>query len=148
MANGYGFAICHIYGFAISHSHLPFAIYHIIQTMRRENGNSADRKGEHQIKKENYANAIKATGCVSCGYSNKELPRFFHMDHINPLGKINNVSTMVITRIYSIKDIKNKCSKCLILCQHCHILYTKIQIKNSIISGIPRENWPAIIQVN
>lgn len=105
---------------------------HLYETIRREKGKYI-RNTLEKIKLQ-YVNQLKTQGCSCCSYKNNELPRFFHFDHIIPSEKIEAISVMVRECKYSYQDMLNEIAKCRILCQYCHAIHTKNQIKQGIIS--------------
>lgn len=94
---------------------------HLIETIRRE---SPSKKGSiFKIKKLNYVNNLKKKGCVSCGYQNNDLPRFFHFDHLEPINKIESIS-------YTYDEMLSEIEKCQLLCANCHTIKTNNQRNN------------------
>ena len=55
-------------------------------------------------------------GCQLC---DEKDPRALDLHHHDPLGKINNVSNMVSSRM-SLDSIKNEMEKCVVICCNCH----------------------------
>lgn len=111
---------------------------HVIETVRREDGiilPVSNRK-----KKLDYTNQLKLKGCEICKYQNSDLPRFFDFDHLDPVTKIRNVSKMVHENKYNFDELITEISKCRILCHHCHIIHTKTQIDNGIVTNVKRKS--------
>jgi len=105
--------------------------------MRREEGiilPVSNRK-----KKLDYTDELKLKGCEICKYKNSDLPRFFDFDHLDPTTKIRNISKIVHESKYTFDELITEISKCRIICRHCHIIHTKTQIDNGIITNIKRE---------
>ncbi len=100
---------------------------HIKQTIRRERGDR--RKTNLAKQKISYINKLKENGCVSCGFKDLSCPRFFDMDHLAPEVKIDSVGDMIDNPAFSLNDIILECSKCRVLCKHCHAMHTKNQVK-------------------
>lgn len=81
----------------------------------------------NKLSKSCYVNNIKINnGCAICHFKNEE-PELFDMDHLDPRLKIANVSVLVDKPKYTLEDVKNECSKCRVLCKHCHVIQTDIQ---------------------
>lgn len=106
---------------------------HVEETIRREIGTSFDSKSHLAREKIKYIHNIKLNGCSMCGYTNPELPRFFHLDHLNPDNKILNISRMTKDSSYTFEQVVEESKKCRILCGHCHIIHTRNQRKEGII---------------
>ena len=70
---------------------------------------------------------MKSGGCSICGFLDENLLRFLHFDHLNPVDKIANVSTMVYDEKCSMNDVIKECQKTRVLCGHCHIIHTANQ---------------------
>lgn len=104
---------------------------HVKETISREIGNRIISRAEKV--KLSYVATLKEKGCSLCMFKDDSLPRFFHLDHINPKNKIANVSKMVKDGAYSLQDVTDECRKCRVLCGHCHIFHTKQQRKDGII---------------
>lgn len=122
---------------------------HIEETIRRELENQkTNNKSEKQEntnknfilkeinttrelikKKKEYVNKIKESGCSNCGYTDKNLLRFFEFDHIFPEEKISAVSTMIYkyNNKFTFDDVVSECEKCRVLCRFCHIVNTLYQ---------------------
>jgi hypothetical protein len=100
---------------------------HVIVTIEREKLTNSDKKCRTLNEKQKYVNNLKCLGCVSCGYKNKKLLRFFDMNHITY--KRANISTMVKSSKYSLSDVIEECKRCEVLCKNCHRIHTKKQIE-------------------
>lgn len=100
---------------------------HVKVTMEREKGDSQFMGGGIIKQKLEYVNAIKINGCVSCGYKNPDLLRFFDMDHIDPKTKSGMVSCMARDYKCSVDMFIAECKKCQVLCRFCHRIHTKNQ---------------------
>ena len=103
---------------------------HLEVTIERE-------EGKHKVwglekQKKEYVNAIKQKGCSCCGYKNENLLRFFDMDHLNPLDKIDIISRMVQDGSITFEQLKEECEKCRVLCKHCHAVNTRRQHENKV----------------
>lgn len=111
---------------------------HVEETMRREDEQRAELgKGKSEKTKKNllklaYVNNLKLAGCVACGFKDRRLPRFFHLDHIDPSSKIEGISKMVTTAACTLNDLKEEIAKCRILCGHCHRIHTTKQRKEGL----------------
>ena len=103
---------------------------HLETTLER--GNFKTTMTNSQKKKMDYVYLLKKDGCKECGYQNNDLMKFFEFDHIEPKNKVNNICTMVHCAKYSLSDIKKEIEKCRILCRHCHLISTNIQMKNGL----------------
>lgn len=104
---------------------------HLIETIKREKG-----KTYHApliLKKLQHANKLKEKGCCLCNYTNNDLPRFFHFDHLDPTNKIDKICNIVGKSKYNFNDLLLEINKCRILCQHCHALHTRQQVSKGII---------------
>lgn len=104
---------------------------HIKETIRREKGIS-HKLSRLGLEKSSYVNKLKECGCQSCGIKPGDLPRFIHMDHLDPKTKKNDISMMIRDDMYSLKDLIDECSKCRPLCAHCHRIHTRNQINQGI----------------
>jgi hypothetical protein len=111
---------------------------HLIETIRREVGFAYNSKSYHEREKLEYLKPIKDKGCVSCGYINIDLPRFFHFDHLDPEEKSESIARMVKDKEYTLKDVKREVKKCRLLCNFCHILHTRQQRLEGTVSNQPR----------
>lgn len=103
---------------------------HVKETMKREKGYDMTKASYTERKKREYVDVIKRKGCEICSYINVDLLRFFHLDHLNPDEKFNNIGTIVKNCNRTLEDLKYEIKKCRVLCAHCHIIHTKIQIRN------------------
>lgn len=112
---------------------------HILTTIERENGDSA--KSSKKSEKLNYVNKLKMKGCSMCGFNDPTLPRFMHIDHLDPKNKTMGVSEMVNYHSFSLDDVINECKDDVsrVMCGHCHIIHTHNQRKQGIIVNINRE---------
>jgi hypothetical protein len=100
---------------------------HVEVTVGREKGSTS--KGLRTLKL-SYTNKIKEAGCTSCGFKDIKYLRKFHLDHIDPNSKILCVSDMIHGSLggdYSFEDVVNECSKCRVLCSHCHRIHSRNQ---------------------
>jgi len=118
---------------------------HVIETMRRKRNER--REGcEDEIslysssirKKLDYTDKLKLQGCEICKYKNSDLPRFFDFDHLDPTTKITNICKMVQESKYTFDELITELSKCRILCHHCHVIHTRIQMDAGIVTNIKR----------
>jgi hypothetical protein len=100
---------------------------HVEETVRRERGLDITARSHSEREKMAYVNDIKIKGCEICSYANAELLRFFHLDHIRPENKVENISRMVKDNQYLLDDVKRELIKCRVLCGHCHKIHTKNQ---------------------
>ena len=114
---------------------------HIIETMSREKGTHGFSISTKE--KKDYVNEIKLkyNGCSICGFLDKNLLRFLHMDHINVNNKTGNISEMVTSNIYNMNDIIKECKPEItrILCGHCHIINTHFQRETNIVKNVKRK---------
>jgi len=102
---------------------------HLEVTIEREKG-TYKIKNPLKLCKFEYVNGIKLGGCISCGYKNENLLRFFDMDHLDPKIKVSTVSQMVQNKNYTLQDVILECYKCRVLCKFCHSIHTSIQRKS------------------
>ena len=86
-----------------------------------------------KMKKRDFVNKLKLSGCESCGYQNEQYPQCLDMDHLHPEYKIETVSHIVNFDKFSFKDLIEECKKCRILCKFCHKIHTINQIKEGIL---------------
>lgn len=100
---------------------------HVEVTMGREKSNTQYIGSGITAIKLNYVNGIKKTGCVSCGYKNVNLLRFFDMDHIDPKIKSGHVSCMARDYKCNVDTFIAECNKCRVLCRYCHRIHTRNQ---------------------
>lgn len=101
---------------------------HVEETVRREGvGKDITDRSYLEREKMTYVNSLKSEGCQICSYVNVDLLRFFHLDHLNPLEKIECIARMVKDKTYSLDDVKAEIAKCRVLCGNCHKLHTKDQ---------------------
>jgi len=105
---------------------------HVEETVRRETGLHFTERSHVERQKFDYTNNLKSKGCALCLYSNVDLLRFFHFDHIDPKEKMENISRMVKDNKYTLEDVKKEMEKCRILCAHCHIIHTKSQKRDDV----------------
>lgn len=59
-------------------------------------------------------------GCVDCGY--KLHPSALHLDHVR--GKKHYAISEMISRLYSLRRIKEEIRKCEVRCANCHSIVT------------------------
>ncbi len=91
--------------------------------------------------KKDYVYNLKQSGCIQCGYKNPDLPRFFDMDHINPIEKIDCISAMISgcrSGSYTLDQVKEECKKTRVLCRPCHRRHTKLQWEQGIFHSMRR----------
>ena len=107
---------------------------HIEETISRKKGFSENSLSHLTREKLNYVNQlkIKNKGWSSCFIWDENIMRFFDFDHLNPSIKTMNICKMVKDNKYSMVDIMVECSKCRIICKHCHIIHTAHQRMNGI----------------
>jgi hypothetical protein len=110
---------------------------HVEETIRREKG-IYKKYGNFKLKHE-YVKKFKDQGCVSCGYVNIDMPRFFDMDHLNPDNKITTISIMCCNSDYILDDVINECTKCRVLCKFCHRIHTVKQQKERLLNKLKYE---------
>jgi hypothetical protein len=103
---------------------------HLIVTIERQVGSR--KLSELGKIKMSHVHLRKFFGCVSCGYHNVHLPRFFDMDHVNT--KIASISEMVYDDNVSFKQFVEECDKCRVLCKFCHRIRTRLQRQAGIVS--------------
>jgi 5-methylcytosine-specific restriction endonuclease McrA len=76
------------------------------------------QKNKLKFKKTEFIYEIlKNASCRACGIRDIEVLEF---DHINPKTKIDNISNMMIKRVYKVEDVLREVKKCQILCANCH----------------------------
>lgn len=68
-------------------------------------------------------NFFEGQKCVDCGNNDR---RVFHLDHLDPANKLENVSKLV-WKGGSIAKLENEVSKCVVRCANCHMIRTGIQ---------------------
>ena len=111
---------------------------HVKETIKREKG--WEPTSLLHIQKLSIVNNLKKTGCKTCKYKNKDLPRFMHMDHKKPRKKDIGICEMVMDNYYTVDDLMKELEKCRVLCGHCHAIHTQWQFDNGIIrSGMRSE---------
>ena len=108
---------------------------HLLETIRREKG--VNTRPILEQTKLTHCNQLKKEGCVICHYKNDDLPRFFHFDHIDPLTKIADISTITGEKNYSYEDLIVEIEKCRLLCKYCHFFETQKQFSQGLIN-LPR----------
>lgn len=103
---------------------------HVKATIEREKGESVKTgliKSKHD-----YVSKLKEEGCSSCKFSDINTPKFFDMDHLDITTKKTTLSKMCIDPDYSLDDIIKECTKCRVLCKHCHRIHTNKQRKQGL----------------
>lgn len=74
-----------------------------------------DRNKIQKAQKIEYIRELKKSPCVDCG---KSYPYYvMDYDHVDPLGKVNNIARMVN---HSWKALKAEIAKCELVCANCH----------------------------
>ena len=107
---------------------------HLIETIQREKGKKESKRPISEREKLKHTNNLKTEGCTNCHYVNKNLPRFFHFDHLDPLSKVTEIGTMVKNAKYTLNDMLNEIKKTRILCKYCHNMVTKNQRDNGLLN--------------
>lgn len=108
---------------------------HIMETIRREKGKPYNSRSRSEKEKLEHTNKLKLQGCEICKYKNSDLPRFFNFDHLDPTTKIERISNMIMDNKCSVDDLMMEISKCRIICRHCHLIHTKIQLDKGILNN-------------
>jgi len=86
-----------------------------------------------RLKKREYTNRLKSTGCSECGFYDKTMLYFLEFDHLDPTKKVDCISVMATKDKFSLEDVAKECLKTRILCRFCHRIHTSEQIKLKII---------------
>lgn len=71
--------------------------------------------------------ALKSQPCKDCG--NKFPPCCMDFDHLDGATKVNNISTMITTRVASREKIYEEIDKCELVCSNCHRIRTHNRLK-------------------
>jgi len=82
------------------------------------------RNAHKRARRKHWLNKYKTEkGCSVCGVKNIN-PLMLHLDHINPLTKVNNVCNLAAGNL---KRLMTEVRKCRVLCFDCHIVHTAEQ---------------------
>ena len=108
----------------------------IIDPFRKQKKNNYSKKAR-LVKKEKINLIKSATPCIDC---NKFYPpECLDFDHLDPIKKINNVSTLV-NSTNSLDIVLSEIRKCELICSNCHRIRTFNSLKNKKIDYIFQKN--------
>jgi hypothetical protein len=86
---------------------------------------SSERNLKLRSQKRSFFKEYQSNCFCKCGESH---PACLHFHHLNDKTKIANISKMVNNNAFSLKQLKEEISKCVVLCANCHAKITAEQL--------------------
>lgn len=114
---------------------------HLNVTISREKGSliGGSTSSISSKEKQAFVQSLKDAGCSLCQRKCDGNYRFFDMDHIDPMTKMEIISHMTRDKQFTLDDVIKECAKTRVLCKFCHRVHTKKQRQDGTLANKRRK---------